>query len=174
MQLQHWKTALVTTLCAVACSQLGLAQVAPPAIAGTWECTLDNGYHYESTLKISPAGPGKWAGIGTNKQTTAPFHKKLVGTQSQVIIYASPGHPNHFYFTSSGPDDPNPSARGPWKQEYTGTLDKARLHWTVVHTNSGGKATWPCECVRHNLQVEKSKRTVERKEVAGGRPDDEP
>ena len=32
MFLQHWKTTLATVLCAVAYPQLGLAQVAPPAI----------------------------------------------------------------------------------------------------------------------------------------------
>ena len=32
MLLRHWKTALATALCAAACSQLGLAQVAPPSI----------------------------------------------------------------------------------------------------------------------------------------------
>src|SRR5207302_4889786 len=98
---------------------------------------------------IHSAGQGKWNATGTNLETSATFHKVLVGKSTEVVIRSVPGHPNQFFYNVSGTDDPNPSARGPWSQAYTGNLDGSGLHWQVIHkTADGRQMTWSSECVR--------------------------
>ncbi len=118
-------------------------------ISGTWICTVNNGNFYKARLVIHSAGQGKWNATGTNLETSADFHQVLVGKSTEVVIRSVPERANQFFYNVSGADDPNPSARGPWSQAYTGTLDGSGLHWQVIHrTADGRQMTWSSECVR--------------------------
>src|SRR5260370_35666044 len=63
MLLRHWKTALATALCAAACSQLGLAQVAAPSIL---EIDIANHVLYLEDSDVSK--------FGTDPNVTTTVH----------------------------------------------------------------------------------------------------
>jgi uncharacterized protein (TIGR03437 family) len=68
MLLVHWKTALATALCAAACSQLGLAQVAAPSIL---QIDIANHVLYFGDSDISK--------FGTDPNVTTPAAPKSFG-----------------------------------------------------------------------------------------------
>ena len=84
MSSVYWKTVLATGLCAVACSQLGLAQ-APPVIL---RIEYDNGVRYV----YDTADPSAFATIPTPLSQIRPTFASLVILADIVAVNDKPVH----------------------------------------------------------------------------------